>query len=68
MSVRCSGKTSTGKLLARMLEYPFLDSDALIENLSKKSIASIFEEDGEKYFRDLETSVLRVCAAKPVLA
>ncbi|KAK9812505.1 hypothetical protein WJX73_004738 [Symbiochloris irregularis] len=54
-----SGKTSTGKLLARMLGYPFLDSDVLIENLSKKSIANIFEEDGERYFRDLETSVLR---------
>lgn len=49
-----------GKLLARMLEYPFLDSDTLIEQLSKKQVSEIFAEDGEDYFRELETSVLKV--------
>ena len=55
-----SGKTSVGKLLARMLEYPFLDSDKLIEQLSKQSVANIFADSGEDYFRELETSVMRV--------
>lgn len=55
-----SGKTSVGKLLGRMLEYPFLDTDKLIEQLSKQTVAEVFEESGEEYFRELETSVLRV--------
>ena len=57
--VGCSGKSSAGKLLARMLEYPFLDSDTLIEQLSKKSVADVFAQEGEDYFRELETSVLQ---------
>ena len=45
-----------------MLGYPFLDSDKLIEQLTKQSIAEIFADSGEEYFRELETNVLRVRA------
>ena len=47
-----------------MLEYPFLDTDKLIEQLTKQSVAETFADSGEEYFRDLETSVLKVRAPR----
>jgi shikimate kinase len=49
-----SGKTSTGKELAKYLNFKFLDIDYLIETENKKGIFEIFEKYGEKYFRDQE--------------
>ncbi len=54
-----SGKTSKGQKLARELNIPFIDLDREIENLEKKSISSIFENNGEEYFRSAEGKVLR---------
>lgn len=53
-----SGKTTIGELLARDLNYRFVDTDSTIEAISNSSIASIFERSGETYFRELETKVL----------
>ena len=53
-----SGKTTFGKALAQKLNMSFLDTDAYIEEQAGKPIAKIFEEDGEEYFRRLETEVL----------
>lgn len=53
-----SGKTTFGKALAKKQSMNFLDTDALIEEQAGKPIAKIFEEDGEDYFRKLETEVL----------
>ncbi len=53
-----SGKTTVGKLLAEKLQYRFLDTDALIETISKNSINNIFAQEGEDYFRQLESQVL----------
>ena len=49
-----SGKSSIGKIIAKKISYKFIDIDKLIEKKEKKSINSIFEENGEKYFRVLE--------------
>ena len=54
-----SGKSQTGPVLAKMINYAFVDTDDVIEKASKKSIASIFEKDGEKVFRDVEKKVLK---------
>ena len=54
-----SGKTSIGKYLARTLGYKFLDSDRLVEKKANCSIAEIFEKQGEKKFRELESAVLK---------
>ncbi|MBE5962658.1 MAG: shikimate kinase [Lachnospiraceae bacterium] len=54
-----SGKTSVGTKLARAFSYQFLDTDALIEQHARKSIAQIFEEDGEEAFRQMEVEELR---------
>jgi shikimate kinase len=53
-----SGKSTVGRILAERLAYQFFDSDQLIEQVSKKSIAEIFDADGEEAFRTLETQVL----------
>ncbi len=52
------GKSTVGRLLAELCGRPFVDADAEIEKLAKKSIPQIFAEDGEAVFRTLETQVL----------
>lgn len=54
-----SGKTTIGQLLAAQWNIPFRDTDHVIEELSGKSVADIFLEDGEDEFRILEKKVLR---------
>ncbi len=58
-----AGKTTVGQLLARKLEYGFVDTDDLIEKAAKQSIKQIFATEGEAAFRELESDVLmQVCA------
>ena len=54
-----SGKSQTGPDLAKIINYAFVDTDDVIEKAAKKSIAEIFEKDGETAFRDLEKQVLK---------
>ncbi len=53
-----SGKSTVGKSLADRLDIPFKDLDEEIERKSGVSIASLFSENGEIYFRKLEHEVL----------
>lgn len=53
-----SGKTTISELLAKELDLELLDTDRAIECSEERSIPDIFEEDGEEYFRDLETDLL----------
>ena len=53
-----SGKSLTGKILAKQLGFQHLDSDLEIIKLTNKSINQIFEEKGEQYFRSVETKTL----------
>jgi shikimate kinase len=53
-----SGKSTIGHLLASALDYRFFDTDTLIEKVTETSINDLFKNEGEAYFRDLETSVL----------
>ena len=52
-----SGKSAIGIKLANKLDYNFVDVDKMIEIDAGKTIKKIFEEDGEKYFRDLEEKI-----------
>jgi shikimate kinase len=54
-----SGKTTAGKKLATLLNWSFVDLDKEIEEHSGKSIADIFSQNGEAYFREVESQVLR---------
>jgi len=53
-----TGKSSVGRLVADMLRFDYLDTDDLIEKLAGKSIARLFEEDGEPAFRKREREVI----------
>ncbi len=49
-----SGKTKLGRYLAKKLKYQFYDTDEEIEKKLNLQIFEIFENFGEKYFRELE--------------
>ena len=53
-----SGKTAVGKALAAELQVAFKDSDQEISLAANRSIAEIFERDGEPFFRSVEAKVL----------
>ncbi len=53
-----TGKSVVGKVVSAALGFDFADTDSLIENRCEKTIAKIFREDGEEYFRDLEKEIL----------
>jgi shikimate kinase len=53
-----AGKTAVGTQLARVLSVPFIDSDDAIVSAANRSIAEIFERDGEPFFRQKETQVI----------
>jgi shikimate kinase len=57
-----TGKSATGKVLAKRLGREFLDMDTLIEKREGKSIAAIFAEDGEPHFRKLERALVQELA------
>ncbi len=56
---RGTGKTVIGKKLAEKTCEKFLDTDEIITEISGKTIPKIFEEDGEKKFRKIETEALK---------
>lgn len=49
-----SGKTTLGRLLAAQGSMQFLDTDAWIEYWAGRSVARVFADFGEPYFRMLE--------------
>ena len=52
------GKSTVGRRLASILECSFMDADDAIEVAAQLSIAEIFSEFGEEYFRDGERRVI----------
>lgn len=54
-----SGKSTMGKLVANKLGWTFVDTDHYIEKKEGRTISAIFTDDGEDYFRSLETEVLK---------
>ena len=54
-----SGKTTTGRSLAARLGWQFADLDSEIEEAAGRTVAQIFEDEGEAAFRARETEALR---------
>lgn len=54
-----SGKSVVGRKLAKELKMEYVDMDTKIEEIEKRSITEIFKEDGEAYFRNVETKLLK---------
>ena len=54
-----AGKTAVGRTLAEKLGKRFVELDSLIEQKAGKSVAEIFQQDGEISFRELEIEVTK---------
>ncbi len=57
-----SGKTTVSEILSDRLGLELMDTDVTIEDTEGRSISSIFREDGEEAFRDMETELLQMIA------
>jgi shikimate dehydrogenase len=53
------GKSTIGKLLAKTLNKNFIDVDSEIEKFTGKTPSQIITENGEGYFRDIESEVIK---------
>jgi shikimate kinase len=63
-----SGKTAVGKHLARVLDFPFFDSDHEIELRTGADIPLIFEREGEAGFRHREREMIaELSAQQPIV-
>lgn len=60
-----AGKSTVGNLVAQKLGMPFIDLDRVIETRSGRTISTIFAEDGEERFRELESAALLSLAPEP---
>lgn len=52
------GKSTWGKKLAQKINFSFLDLDEFIELKTGLSIAELFSDKGEVFFREIETTYL----------
>ena len=52
------GKSTVARSLGQRLGRPVVDSDAVIESQTGRTVRQIFEADGEEAFRTLETAAL----------
>jgi shikimate kinase len=65
LGLRCSGKTTLGRMLASELGLSFLDLDEELQRSGRHagwrvdSVGELLERAGQAVFRDLEASVLR---------
>jgi shikimate kinase len=54
-----AGKSTVGAILARDLDWRFLDLDQVIERNSHRTVAEIFRDHGEAEFRRLERQTVQ---------
>lgn len=62
-----AGKSAVGAALARRLLRRFADTDAEIERLAGRSVAEIFEHEGEAVFREREREAIARWAGQPAV-
>ncbi|MFA5991994.1 MAG: shikimate kinase [Candidatus Doudnabacteria bacterium] len=60
-----AGKSSISKLLSEKLGKPLVSTDACIETREGLSISHRFKENGEDYFRQMESKVLEDICQNP---
>lgn len=62
-----TGKSSVGRIVADALQFEFVDTDAMIEAQSNRTITEIFAQAGESVFRQLEEQVVEQLASREKL-
>jgi len=60
-----SGKSTIAQLLSEVIGIPHLDLDQMIESNTDLSIATLFKEKGEIYFRKLEHEIFQELMGNP---
>lgn len=63
----CSGKTTLGRELARLMGLPFRDLDQMIEQRCQMSATEIFAQLGEQHFRQAERWALLQVLGRPAV-
>ncbi|HEY8301281.1 MAG TPA: shikimate kinase [Jatrophihabitans sp.] len=58
-----TGKSTSGRRLAKIMCVPFVDSDELVEAAEGRSVAEIFATGGEAAFRTAEHAAIAACLA-----
>lgn len=53
-----SGKSTVGRMVAKELGIPFIDTDSLITEKTNRELQTIINEDGYDAFADIEREVL----------
>lgn len=61
---RCTGKTTLGRVLARRLGRPFVDTDDAVVAESGQTIADMVARHGWDHFRTMESDLLKMLAGK----
>jgi shikimate kinase len=70
VGVKHSGKSSLGRLLARHLGRPFIDTDSLIQDIDsaetsmRRPVRDIYGEDGRQRFIELERTAMELTGAR----
>jgi XRE family aerobic/anaerobic benzoate catabolism transcriptional regulator len=59
LGLRGAGKSTIGPRLAKRLDAPFVELDALVAREAGMNLSTIFELHGEDYFRNIEREALR---------
>lgn len=59
-----TGKSAVGNVIAQRLGWAFVDIDDEVVRLAGKPVATIFEEDGETRFRELESKMIAQACSK----
>lgn len=59
------GKSTIGTKSARAFAFEFCDTDGMIEENEDCTIAELFEQKGETYFRACETALLKELIRRP---
>ena len=60
-----SGKSSVGRRVAEALDRPLVDTDALVEERTGRTVRQLFEDGGEAGFREAEAEAVAVAAQWP---
>jgi XRE family aerobic/anaerobic benzoate catabolism transcriptional regulator len=59
LGLRGAGKSTIGPRLAKQLDAPFVELDALVAREAGMNLSTIFELHGEDYFRNIEREALK---------
>lgn len=62
-----AGKTTIGKKLGERLQADVIDTDQHIEHNLGQKISEIFSQQGEAYFRELETNALKTLPTENII-